>query len=428
MILAGLFSPLVLTPGPVVCDRAEALCGLNGFVASNPVAVARPAYRANLRAMAPFWFRVHHAGMVGDATTEAGWWDAKGTRWDEAKIAASLGRLPIKGSGIVLNVPNWMEGLATDGDGLLTDAAIPTYAARCADLVRLVNGRLGLGVRRWEVTNELDGRAYADLREDGGWGKPKNPVHPDAIDRVATIFVACARAMKKADPKILVGGPAAARPDLLPFAKGFVRAVGKELDFYSFHAYASGDAKDPDDKVYARATAFGEAARSLVRTVREAAGRDVPTFFDEYNVSWTWETRDPRMTDARSAVFDALAIEGCLDAGLAGMMAWNERDGVYGKTDADDRIRPSGRMFALLNAEGRGAARRLLGSAVVRGWATKRAAVLINRGEEPAEVRLDVPGRPVARTTFARAPAPRVPMVGGRLRLPPTSVTLVELR
>ena len=79
-------------------------------------------------------------------------------------------------------------------------------------------------------------------------------------------------------------------------------------------------------------------------------GRSIPLFLDEYNVSWTWETRDPRMTDVKSAVFDALAVTSAVTHGAAGTAAWNECDGIYGKMDDAYHLRPSATLFHLLNA------------------------------------------------------------------------------
>jgi xylan 1,4-beta-xylosidase len=77
-------------------------------------------------------------------------------------------------------------------------------------------------------------------------------------------------------------------------------------------------------------------------------------FLDEYNISWSWEVRDPRMTDNKSAVFDALTMSYALLAGADETMAWNEYDGVYGKLGASDEVRPGGNNFHIFNALLRG--------------------------------------------------------------------------
>ena len=60
------------------------------------------------------------------------------------------------------------------------------------------------------------------------------------MEELARIYVQCADAMKAVDPTIQVGGPATERPDLAMFAERFARVAGPRLDFFSYHAYASG--------------------------------------------------------------------------------------------------------------------------------------------------------------------------------------------
>ena len=141
------------------------------------------------------------------------------------------------------------------------------------------------------------------------------------------------------------------RPDLAMFAERFARIAGPRLDFFSFHAYASGSRDDPDDVIFDHAAGFGSAVDSFRKALAAAVpGRTLPLFLDEYNVSYTWETRDPRMTDVKSAVFDALAMTSAVTHGAAGTAAWNECDGIYGKMDGAYHLRPSATLFHLLNA------------------------------------------------------------------------------
>ena len=123
-------------------------------------------------------------------------------------------------------------------------------------------------------------------------------------------------------------------------------------------------------------------------------GRRVPLFLDEYNVSWTWETRDPRMTNAKGAVFNALAVTSAVTHGAAATTAWNECDGIYGKMDDAYHLRPSGTLFHLLNAH-------MIGSVVstvstdpqsVVAYAVKaahgRSLLLVNRTSRDQSVTL----------------------------------------
>ena len=94
-------------------------------------------------------------------------------------------------------------------------------------------------IRYWEVWNEPDlGRLF--------WG--------GTAPEYFTLYEKIARAVKSADRRALVGGPAISRPNdeaKNPWLDGFlayVRAKKVPLDFYSWHWYAT-DSADPQDLV-----------------------------------------------------------------------------------------------------------------------------------------------------------------------------------
>jgi len=91
------------------------------------------------------------------------------------------------------------------------------------------------GIRYWEIWNEPDlGRLF--------WGGTPEQYH--------AMYASLARAVKSADPKALVGGPAIARSnDASPYREGFMEYVQRHkvpLDFFSWHWYAT-DSNDPQD-------------------------------------------------------------------------------------------------------------------------------------------------------------------------------------
>ncbi len=121
--------------------------------------------------------------------------------------------------------------------------APPADPARYAEVVRHIvlhynrgwaNG-FHYGIRYWEIWNEPDlGRLF--------WGGTPEQYH--------ALYARLARAVKSADPKALVGGPAIARSnDVSPYREGFMEYVRRHkapLDFFSWHWYAS-DSNDPQD-------------------------------------------------------------------------------------------------------------------------------------------------------------------------------------
>jgi len=323
--------------------------GLNTFVSFNPETATDLRYAELLREMRPGLLRLHHAAMAGDSRKDAnGWIDYASRRWDEPKILRAMNRPWPKDCELLMNIPNWPTWMDANRDGFLDADQEAPYARLCADLVRIVN-RGPRRVRYWEPTNERDMPYFVDFRTDGGRGPLKDPAKPARTADLARIYNLCVLEMKRVDPRILVGGPAVARPDLLEFVREFAKLTRHNLDFFSYHAYASGSREDTDAHIYDRALAFGPIAKGVRDTVRQATGRKIPLFLDEYNVSWTWETHDPRMTDNKGAVFDTLAAFSSVTSGADATTAWNDRDGVYGKIAPDNRMRAPGANLSLLN-------------------------------------------------------------------------------
>ncbi|NEQ29274.1 MAG: hypothetical protein F6K28_62175, partial [Microcoleus sp. SIO2G3] len=191
---------------------------------------------------------------------------------------------------------------------------------------------------------------YADYHTNNGWGELANSNQLDRLPELVEIYNKAATAMKQIDPTIQVGGLAIARPDLAPFYVPFIRGTVEHLDFFSYHAYATGSADTPDAEVYAAIDRIGEFTQHIAQALQQASpDRHIPLFLDEYNISWTWETRDLRMVNHKGAVFDALTILHTIQNGVDGTAAWNEKDGIYGKTSNQDELRPSAHLFHLLN-------------------------------------------------------------------------------
>ena len=128
-----------------------------------------------------------------------------------------------------------------------------------------------------------------------------------------------------------------------------------------------------DADVYDRAAGVGRFVKSAKTLLaRLSPKRIVPVFFDEYNISWMWETRDVRMTNAKGATFDALTLVSATENGAASLMAWNEKDNIYGKTGDDDTRRPGAEVLHLFSTYLESVARRARGVVVFRTH-TRRA-------------------------------------------------------
>lgn len=282
------------------------------------------AFDTVLRELSPAIIRIHHASLVDT------WSNAETRSWDVAKIRAAFDRMPAyKGVPIMVNINNWPKWFH-DGPTLPAEKQA-AFAALCADLVRIFRDELHQPVAYWEVLNEQDNRY--EKAED----------LPALWQLLATVM----DAMHAADPKAKIGGPALTWPKA-EWTEGFLAACGNRIDFLSWHTYASGSRDESTDAIL---TPKVDALCGMAKGAREVLARHQPerrveTFLTEYNISWTWETRDSRMKDHIGAIFDALVVMGVAEVGLEGAFVWHLKDNIYGLVDSQNVRRPAYQLFA----------------------------------------------------------------------------------
>lgn len=386
--------------------------GINLYAGFNTVNASDPAYKKNVEYMSPGIVRFHNAGkMQPSQKSWEGCLSDAGTGWDRKKIGTVLSSLRFAHQPAVLvNIPSFPASMDKNSDGFLDADQKDNYAALCADLVRIVNVENKLGVKYFEITNEWDGRYYIDFHSGNGSGGLKDPAKSDRWNEVADVYNRCAKAMKAVDPTILTGGPAAARPDLGDMHERFARQTLPQLNFFSIHAYASGSASSPDTEIYDRAKAMGAFAKNAVTLLKKLSPkRHVPVFLDEFNISWTWETRDPRMTNAKGGVFDALAYVAITRAGADSAQGWNEKDGIYGKTDTENHRRPGAEVLHLMNTYLVGnRVQTTSGNSGVVAYGVgnasekRRSLLLVNRTDAEQTVRASFIGAPTGAKEYQR--------------------------
>ncbi len=282
------------------------------------------AFDAVLRDLKPAIIRIHHASLVDT------WSDAETRSWDVAKIRAAFDRMPAyEGVPIMVNINNWPRWFH-DGPTLPAEKQA-AFAALCADLVRIFRDELHQPVAYWEVLNEQDNRYE------------KAEALPALWQLLATVM----DAMHAADPKAKIGGPALTWPKA-EWTEGFLDACGDQIDFLSWHNYASGSRDDSTESIL---TEKVNNICTMARYARDAVAhpepnRHIETFLTEYNISWSWETRDPRMTNHIGAIFDALVVMGVAEVGIDGAFVWHVKDNIYGLVDSQNVRRPAYQLFS----------------------------------------------------------------------------------
>jgi len=139
-------------------------------------------------------------------------------------------------------------------------------------------------ISRWyfEVWNEPNIDFWA--------GEPKQSTYFDLYDHSAL-------ALKKASPRLRVGGPATAQA---AWASAFIAHVQEKqvpYDFVSTHVYANDTAHDVfgTNETIPRTAMVCRAVKKVHDEIKQSARPDVPLIFSEYNASYK---NEPDVTDA----------------------------------------------------------------------------------------------------------------------------------
>jgi hypothetical protein len=391
--------------------------GLNGFHIFDPATAGNATYNQHLTYMKPGVIRYHSWDMLQDSASHPdGWLKTAQRTWDAQKVHNALSALTYNGAERMINIPGWPSWMDSDNDGYLDSNRFDDFATFCADLVRIANVTYpGHKITYWEITNERDDKYYTELVGNN---------QPDRMAELIDIYNRAARAMKAVDPTIKTGGPAVARPDLTAMIRKFVQGTVNQtnpitLDYFSFHFYASGSAGDTDTHIFNRLhNPMNPNVNSMSKHVadirailtQESPNRYIPAWNDEYNISWTWTTRDVRMTNNKGAVFDALAMVYSHLNGADVTTAWNEKDGTYGKMDDSYNRRITADVFQLMNnffvgnrvTSNTASPGPVVTFAVVNPAQNRKSYLVINRSDNQHRVVTNFGGWTPANGTFTR--------------------------
>ncbi len=205
-------------------------------------------------------------------------------------------------------------------------------------------------------------------------GEPKQATYFELYDHAA-------RAIKRASPRLRVGGPATAQAAWIPEMIAHSIQAQAPLDFVSTHVYGNDLSKDVlgTDENIDRAEMVGRAMQKVKTQVKSSARPDLPIHWSEYNASYKNEI------DVTDAAFMGpwLANNIRLCDGLATSMSyWTFSDvfeeqgivktpfyGGYGLIAEGGVPKPAFNAFAMLHRLGDGRSQTDLANVLV----TKRA-------------------------------------------------------
>ena len=309
--------------GTTLAQATPYLFGSNDYEITKPEALEDAKYKQILKQLDLRLIRIHD----GDLSDH--WSNAKTKTWDEARLKAAFDAYYAHNPTLVQNIPRWPQWMRQDKQGLLDISEYDRYAQFCADLVRILNIKQQRRIQFWEPFNERD-----DIYENAG-----------KLDELWKIYNLAATAMKAVDPTIKIGGPILIY-DAVGRLESFLQACGSNVDFISWHRYASGDAKEPTDSIMDFTPNFGNQVRTFREvTNRMIPNRPIPLLLSEYNINYTWDSGENRQNTHIGAVWFASALKHLGEAGIEMAASWHLKDGIYGMIDPDNNLRPAATVF-----------------------------------------------------------------------------------
>jgi xylan 1,4-beta-xylosidase len=280
----------------------------------------------------------------------AKWIDKTTHRWDAEKIKAGFEAAPgYKGATLMMTISAYpLPVKLQPWGGFASEADENRQVQLAVELVRIMRDTVKRKVDYWEIYNERDGW-------DGKTGKWEKY---GKLDEYWRLINKTALAIKKEDPTAKVGAAAFTlpRPEWI---SGLMTHCGKNLDFVSWHNYATGDAYASNEFVFGMIDEIENTNRDAIKIIRKYdPGRRLKIFLSEYNINWNWEIDDPRMRKSFAAVYDACLLKREALLGVDGAAVWHTKNWLYGligeenpeKSVKDNFINPSGYLIQCGNA------------------------------------------------------------------------------
>jgi Glycosyl hydrolases family 39 len=310
-----------------IAQTTPLLFGSNDYEITDLNKASDAVFQKHLSELNIGLIRIHHKELCDR------WTNATTKTWDENKIKAVFDVSYPQKPTIVQNIPSWPKWMAQDENGLLAPSEFDRYADFCADLVTILNQRQHRNVLYWEPFNEQE-KAYQQA------GK---------LDQLWQIYNKAAVAMKNRDSRLKIGGPVLTW-DNDSVLDNFLDRCGANIDFISWHRYASGDAKESTEKILSYPREFSNQVRRFRNlAVKHFRSRQIPLFLSEYNLNFTWDSGETRQNTHIGAVWFASVFKHLAESGIDMAASWHLKDGIYGIIDPENKLRPAAHVFAWAN-------------------------------------------------------------------------------
>ncbi|MEO0515551.1 MAG: hypothetical protein AAF086_09730 [Planctomycetota bacterium] len=313
----SLFVDWPRTAGPITRTH----WAVNDYSVLRPALSGQPAFNDYVAEVDPPIIRIHWANLADV------WTDAATRTWDAAEMKTRLDEAVGYGDAEIMFCINWWPKWLHEGKVLPAEKEAE-FVRLCAELPGVLRD-IGHPAAMIEVPNELEGHY-----EKAG-----------KLPQLWDLYKRCVKAIRDADPEVQVGGPALTWPKP-SWMNSFVEHGGLDYaDFFTWHNYGLGEATDPNEQLFAAAEKLGNHAVEAMQTLADAGHPDMPGYLTEYNVSWTWTTRDARMGTNVGAVFQALTVKNIATSGASGAFVWHVQDNIYGLLNNDGTRRAPAELF-----------------------------------------------------------------------------------
>ncbi|VEP18892.1 Alpha-L-arabinofuranosidase [Hyella patelloides LEGE 07179] len=370
--LESINAEIIVDWSTVIAQTTPLIFSSNDYEITSPQKAADSIFQNLLTELDIPLIRVHHA-LLSER-----WTDSTAKSWDEAKIQACYDASYFHNPKIVQNIPRWPSWMKLDSNSLLDSSEYDNYANFCGELVRILNQTQNRQIIYWEPFNELDTR-YKNAGQ---------------LNELWKIYNKVTERMKNVDPQIKVGGPVLTWDDSQTL-NHFLDSCSQNVDFISWHRYASGNANAPTDKIMSFTPKYGDQTRRFRSIVtRHIPERKVPLFLSEYNINYSWDSGETRQNTHVGAVWFASVFKHLAEAEIDMAASWHLKDGIYGMIDPQNNLRPSARIFALAikyltgNVIQNESDRPFIEALPVQQQTGDRSLLLINKLSEYANINL----------------------------------------
>jgi len=293
--------------------------GINDFQVMYTGTIPDPTYSTIMYNLSPNIIRIYHPRLVED------WTDSATRTWNITKIRRGFDgvRDSYNAKEIILNIPLWPSWLAPT-NAPLPDSSKAEFVHLCAEFARIMRREIFFQVTYYEILNEAENLYSGRISEEYM-----------LVDSIITN-------MRRTDGTAKYGGTAFNYANRL-WIDTLLNTCGSHLDFVSYHNYPSGIGST----YLSNNDLLNDNGNSSYQIMAHAKQRYplMKVFCDEFNVSSSRASHDPRMKNSVGAIWMAMNVKNAAINNIDGLLAYTLKDSIYGLFGTDFVRSPQAAMY-----------------------------------------------------------------------------------